>query len=507
MKKMLMKALLASLFAGTMANAQDAAEIKKIDAKDLPKSGDWVTSIAGWRAQKSVSKAWAKENVNVLQVIIPEKWERERSNRGGFTRNAFLKHSIVYKAEDGQVYYASGLLGKNSHDLDGDTVETVDKSLLKPEFLVEGIGAERSVDVANIKQVSKYDLPANGKWYDDPEGHHAIVSIGSNWRKCGVNVLEVRTTSEKWEKLLDSKGDHHNLYTMKYNLLYRQDGTVYYVSDLTAIGEDGDEFKNGDVTCTHLIPEAIVFNYDPKKFTNAELDTMTSFIMDNFPKLGVMDAQLLRSTYEYARYNIQEDVIAVYPKTSDWVTDGASEKVDFDMIHKRADGKVVFTYGYSVSRKDAENFSKAKAWKKKMHEIEVVDWSEERWKKEADPTETDCARRSMDVTKADLPKDAWNDAAVNKALMKLTKEKYPTIKKVIIRSQGYEYTTNALGGYINRHVKYDIVYVRKTNVSTRTIYKPGFVARQDYNGKSFDKSWTNQGYLVTSGDHHIVDWK
>ncbi len=515
MKKMLMKTLLASLFAGAMANAQDAAEIKKIAAQDLPKNGDWAMSVEkGWKAERSIANAWTRKGVNVLQVIVPGEWEWDMDGWRR-TNTARLKHSIVYKNEKGDVYYTTGLTGVNKRDLWGDTVEVVDDVLPSPEYLVEGFELGRNVDLASLKSLSKKELPANSAWASG-DGNNVMGAIVSNWKLRGVEALEARSTNDNWVEIKDSQGNGHNHRSVKYNLVYKANDVVYYATGLTAYYSS---FWAADVGYAPLLPEAIVPDFI---LTAAQLDTMKTMSMDLLPSCDSISPLAVRGfysdIYDYARYNINEDVVQIYPKNSDWVNENGVEMAYFDMIHKNADGKVVFTYGYKVTRTDAKEFTKAKAWKQKMHEVEVADWNEDTWKRSVKdhPLVEMCAKRRY-KTKSELPKEGMKDAATIKQLTKLAKENYPGLKKIIVRNTTPEVSKNFFGKIIKRVILFDVIYEKKTNVSKKIYVKEQLIVEQKHDGKSYEKNWSNRGYSVWNdtyargmfddSEYNITDWK
>lgn len=521
--KIITKFLVTSLAVAGIANAQ--GDLKKISAKDLPARDEWqYVSYTGRKTCRSIVDGWKRNNVEVLKVLVPagESWHSLRDERGRPTDVKNLNYGVVYRGENGQVYYTTGLVAVNNNRLRGDTAETVGSLPLKPEYIVEGFDVK--VDTSTLKKISKFELPGKKKdkaaetspyvyqqkkWETSPEANNAFMCLRTAWKKKGIEVLEFFSDAEGWEQLRDKDNELTSSYSVTYSMAYKDgSGPVFYATGLTAVGFSGDGyFKDADLIQEEVVPSAIVYNYEPKKYSVAELDTMTSLTMDDFPKCEFVNPTIYDNIHGFARYNITDDVIKVVLH-KDWEKDPATGKeiMNFDMVHKRADGKVVYTYGYTVDRESVKDYAKAKVVKIKDHQIVITDWDEDRFFDEAAMHEALLARRTPAIKKAELPKDGWKDAGVNKALLNLAKKEYPTIKKVIIRSPGYQYKKNWLGAITDRYVEYDIVYVSKTNVITKTVYKPGFVASQSYNGKTYDKNWVSYGIPATSVQP-ISDWK
>lgn len=526
-KQKLVKFLMAAMFASSMANAQNA-EVKTISAQDLPKANAWSTVVEkGWKAQVATANFWKKKkNVNVLQVIVSDSNEWvESSNKDRVT----LNYGLVYKDDKGNVYYASGLSAEKAaypYNAWTDTVLSVSGDLV-PQYQVEGYPSAQTVDLTTLKTISKVDLPKNNnKWATAnimDEGGYAVETIKSAWKENGVEALAVITSADRWENIRDAEGNEGGLKGLKYDLVYRDNGVVYYAKDLIARGLSGyARFLYSDVDYTLPVPDAIVPDFI---LTAAQLDTMKTMSMCHLPgsdsiSINIADgaSNIYKRVYAYARYNINDDVVQIYPKSMEWVSDKGTDVMNFDMIHKTADGKVFFTYGYTVTRTDAENFAKAKAWKKKMHEVEVADWNEETWKESVKTHEvvTISAKRQY-KTKSELPKEGMKDAATIKQLTKLAKENYPGLKKIIVRNTTPEVSKNFLGKIIKRVILFDVIYEKKTNASKKIYVKENLIVEQKHDGKSYEKNWSNRGYTVwndtyTRGmfddsEYNITDWK
>lgn len=313
-------------------------------------------------------------------------------------------------------------------------------------------------------------------------------------------ILKVFVHDDKYAKL--SQPD-----TLNYDVVFRDtDDKIVYQKNFTAacVKCFGEPVLDVVVSTE---PKIEVTDWEPKKVDYSKLSSM---MMKDVPahSLQNLSAYTYNEIFDYFKWNVNDQIIRLVVRGDlEWKNENDKANMyslrPFAVISRNAKDQVVFVDGYNAKRKGKEMVDVIAP--KSVHEIPITDWSEEEWKKN-DPGYEWKAFYVPQKLKADIAKQAWTGPSIEKGLRSTVKDF--KVQKLIVTSPTWEYKKNFLGVIEYRYVHFDIVYqvVNPKLKKTYYYYLADFCAKQAYNGKSYDKTFT-MAVVSVATPAIIPDWK